>query len=312
VPEWRARVGAAASSPPCGGWLPVASPLDPTPPHTARHTSLQGLADAFILLGLPFDSPAAAELNRNIFETVYFAALSASCELAERDGTYESYPGCPVSQGVLQPDMWGVKPSGVGGRFDWPALRARIATHGVRNSLLVAPMPTASTSQILGNNECFGEQASLCSRTRVAPTARRSPRSRPAPPASASPTHESNSRTDPHAPLATLSSPLLEPYTSNIYVRRVLSGEFTVVNQHLLHDLNRMGLWSADLKNELVAANGSVQELDMPDTLKELYKTVGPSGEGCAVAVSSIAVAAALEQLCCTKILCRQPRGKSG
>ncbi|GFH31474.1 ribonucleoside-diphosphate reductase [Haematococcus lacustris] len=164
-------------------------------------------------------------------------------ELAKVEGTYESYPGCPVSQGVLQHDMWGVKPSN--DRWDWDELRRDIAAHGVRNSLLVAPMPTASTSQILGNNECF------------------------------------------------------EPYTSNIYVRRVLSGEFTIVNQHLLHDLNRLGLWCPELKNELlvgwldslpaggrmarsvprvasnpVAANGSVLELDIPDNLKALYKTV--------------------------------------
>ncbi|GLC39365.1 ribonucleotide-diphosphate reductase subunit rnr1 [Pleodorina starrii] len=188
--------------------------------HRPIGLGVQGLADTFILLGMPFDSPEAAELNRQIFEVIYYAALSASNELAERDGPYATYEGSPVSKGILQPDMWSVKPSGVGGRCDWPALRDRIARHGVRNSLLVAPMPTASTSQILGNNECF------------------------------------------------------EPYTSNIYVRRVLSGEFTVVNQHLLHDLNRMGLWNPDLKNELVAANGSVSNLDIPEELKSLYKTV--------------------------------------
>ncbi|PNW74518.1 hypothetical protein CHLRE_12g492950v5 [Chlamydomonas reinhardtii] len=188
--------------------------------HRPIGLGVQGLADTFILLGMAFDSPEAAELNRQIFEVVYHAALSTSCELAERDGPYETYAGSPVSQGVLQPDMWGVKPTGVDGRCNWEELRNRIAQHGVRNSLLVAPMPTASTSQILGNNECF------------------------------------------------------EPYTSNIYVRRVLSGEFTVVNQHLLHDLNRMGIWSADLKNELVAANGSVLELEIPEELKGLYKTV--------------------------------------
>ncbi|GLI66679.1 hypothetical protein VaNZ11_010610 [Volvox africanus] len=188
--------------------------------HRPIGLGVQGLADTFILLGMPFDSAEAAELNRQIFEVIYYAALTASCELAERDGPYETYQGSPVSRGILQPDMWDIKPSGVGGRCDWPALRDRISCHGVRNSLLVAPMPTASTSQILGNNECF------------------------------------------------------EPYTSNIYVRRVLSGEFTVVNQHLLHDLNRMGLWSPELKNELVAANGSVAELDIPSELKALYKTV--------------------------------------
>mmetsp|Transcript_989 Transcript_989/g.1566 ORF Transcript_989/g.1566 Transcript_989/m.1566 type:complete len:856 (-) Transcript_989:924-3491(-) len=197
------------------------------PVETARRSNMrhrpigmgvQGLADTFILLGMPFDSPEAQQLNREIFECVYFAGLRASMELAKVEGTYETYPGCPVSKGVLQHDMWGVKAPSE--RWDWDGLRANIATHGVRNSLLVAPMPTASTSQILGNNECF------------------------------------------------------EPYTSNIYVRRVLSGEFTVVNQHLLHDLNRMGLWNPDLKNELVAANGSVAELDLDENLKALYKTV--------------------------------------
>lgn len=186
--------------------------------HRPIGLGVQGLADTFILLGVPFDSDAAAALNRDIFETIYYSALRTSCELAARDGTYETYAGSPASRGQLQHDLWGVKPSS--GRWDWDALRASIAEHGLRNSLLVAPMPTASTSQILGNNECF------------------------------------------------------EPYTSNIYVRRVLSGEFTVVNAHLLHDLTRLGLWDADLKNELVAASGSVGALDIPDALKALYKTV--------------------------------------
>eukprot|EP00878_Enallax_costatus_P017789 GHUV01018691.1.p1 GENE.GHUV01018691.1~~GHUV01018691.1.p1 ORF type:complete len:758 (+),score=282.13 GHUV01018691.1:282-2555(+) len=197
------------------------------PTETARRSNMrhrpiglgvQGLADTFLLLGLPFDSPEAADLNKEIFETIYYAALETSCRLAKQDGVYETYEGSPVSKGILQHDMWGVKP--IGTRWDWDALRADIKQHGVRNSLLVAPMPTASTSQILGNNECF------------------------------------------------------EPYTSNIYVRRVLSGEFTVVNQHLLADLTQMGLWNSHLKNELVAANGSVQELDIPMDLKMLYKTV--------------------------------------
>lgn len=196
------------------------------PVETARRSNIrhrpiglgvQGLADAFILLGLPFDSPEAAQMNKDIFETIYYAALKTSCEIAQTDGTYESYEGSPVSKGILQPDMWGVEPSS---RWNWSELRANISSHGVRNSLLVAPMPTASTSQILGNNECF------------------------------------------------------EPYTSNIYVRRVLSGEFTVVNQHLLGDLTSLGLWDASVKNEMVAANGSVMDLDIPDNLKELYKTV--------------------------------------
>lgn len=186
--------------------------------HRPIGIGVQGLADAFILLGLPFDSEAAQQLNKEIFETIYFAALEESCALAAVEGPYETYAGSPVSKGVLQHDMWGAPaPSD---RWDWAGLRAAIAQHGVRNSLLVAPMPTASTSQILGNNECF------------------------------------------------------EPYTSNIYVRRVLSGEFTVVNQHLLMDLTRLGLWSPSLKNELVAANGSVADLDIPDDLKALYKTV--------------------------------------
>jgi ribonucleoside-diphosphate reductase subunit M1 len=190
--------------------------------HRPIGLGVQGLADTFLLLGLPFDSPEAAQLNREIFEAMYFAALRASNGLAKEQGAYETYAGSPVSQGLLQQDMWGVDAAKTAGgdRWDWQGLRADIARHGVRNSLLVAPMPTASTSQILGNNECF------------------------------------------------------EPYTSNIYVRRVLSGEFTVVNSHLLADLTRLGLWSPDLKNELVAANGSVQGLDIPEKLKALYKTV--------------------------------------
>ena len=199
------------------------------PVDTARNSNLrhrpigigvQGLADAFILLGLPFDSEGAKQLNKEIFEAIYFAALEESCALAEVEGPYSTFEGSPASKGVLQHDMWGITEP-ASDRWDWAGLRSKIATHGLRNSLLVAPMPTASTSQILGNNECF------------------------------------------------------EPYTSNIYVRRVLSGEFTVVNQHLLTDLTRLGLWSADVKNQLVAANGSVADLpDIPDALKDLYKTV--------------------------------------
>ncbi|KAK3243687.1 ribonucleotide-diphosphate reductase subunit rnr1 [Cymbomonas tetramitiformis] len=198
------------------------------PVETARRSNMrhrpiglgvQGLADAFLLLGLPFDSPEAIQLNKEIFETVYFAALTESCQLAQEEGTYETYEGSPMSKGQLQHDLWGVEaPSD---RHDWAGLREDIAKHGVRNSLLVAPMPTASTSQILGNNECF------------------------------------------------------EPYTSNIYARRVLSGEFTVVNQHLLNDLTDLGLWNADMKNILIAHNGSVQNIpNIPDDLKRLYKTV--------------------------------------
>jgi ribonucleoside-diphosphate reductase subunit M1 len=175
----------------------------------------------FILLGLPFDSPEAAQLNKEIFETMYFAALQESCLLAQEEGPYETYAGSPASRGELQPDLWGEKEYPGGDRHDWAGLRASIAAHGLRNSLLVAPMPTASTSQILGNNECF------------------------------------------------------EPYTSNIYARRVLSGEFIVVNQHLLNDLIALNMWSPQMKSQLIAANGSVQALPgVPQRLKEIYKTV--------------------------------------
>ncbi|KAK6125732.1 hypothetical protein DH2020_040524 [Rehmannia glutinosa] len=171
--------------------------------HRPIGIGVQGLADTFILLGMAFDSPEAQQLNKDIFETIYYHALKASCELAVKEGPYETYNGSPVSKGILQPDMWGVKPSD---RWDWDGLRAMIANNGVRNSLLIAPMPTASTSQILGNNECF------------------------------------------------------EPYTSNIYSRRVLSGEFVVVNKHLLYDLTEMGLWSPALKNRIIYEDGSVQK----------------------------------------------------
>ncbi|KAJ9670926.1 hypothetical protein PVL29_027087 [Vitis rotundifolia] len=186
--------------------------------HRPIGLGVQGLADTFILLGMAFDSPEAQQLNKDIFETIYYHALKASCELAMREGPYETYDGCPVSKGILQPDMWGVTPSS---RWDWDALRKMISENGVRNSLLVAPMPTASTSQILGNNECF------------------------------------------------------EPYTSNIYSRRVLSGEFVVVNKHLLHDLTEMGLWSPTLKNQIIYENGSVLKMsEIPEDLKVIYKTV--------------------------------------
>merc|ERR1712168_1355269 len=179
---------------------------------------VQGLADAYILMRYPFESEKAMLLNKQIFETIYYGALEASCELAEKYGTYETYPGCPVSKGQLQFDMWGVTPTNL---HDWAALKAKIAKHGVRNSLLLAPMPTASTAQILGNNES------------------------------------------------------IEAYTSNIYSRRVLSGEFQVVNQHLLKDLTEMNLWDDNMKNELVANNGSVQNMsDIPKEIKDLYKTV--------------------------------------
>ena len=179
---------------------------------------VQGLADTFFKMGMPFESDAARTLNKEIFETIYFASLTASNDLAKVDGAYDSYAGSPVSKGILQHDMWGVKPSE---RWNWENLRASIAKHGIRNSLLLAPMPTASTSQILGNNEC------------------------------------------------------IEPITSNIYTRRVLSGEFAVVNKHLVKDLIRLGLWNEQMKDMIIAHNGSVQYIDsIPAEMKELYKTV--------------------------------------
>jgi ribonucleoside-diphosphate reductase subunit M1 len=184
--------------------------------HRPIGIGVQGLADAFILLGMPFDSTEAQKLNKEIFETIYYHALRTSADLAAEEGIYESYAGCPISKGVLQPDMWDVEPSD---RWDWSALREKIRKNGVRNSLLVAPMPTASTSQILGNNECF------------------------------------------------------EPYTSNIYSRRVLSGEFVVVNKHLLSDLTNMGLWTSELKNQVIYHNGSIQQIKgIPAELKSIYR----------------------------------------
>lgn len=188
--------------------------------HRPIGLGVQGLADTFIKLRMPFTSDEAKTLNQEIFETLYFAAVTASKDMAKDEGTYESYKGSPISKGEFQHNLWGIKDSELSGRWDWVALRKEVKKHGVRNSLLVAPMPTASTSQILGNNECF------------------------------------------------------EPYTSNIYTRRVLSGEFIVVNKHLLEDLVNLGLWDEDLKQELMRANGSVQQLDnIPDDIKELYKT---------------------------------------
>jgi ribonucleoside-diphosphate reductase alpha subunit len=186
--------------------------------HRPIGLGVQGLADAFLIMQLPFESEGAKTVNEDIFETIYFAACEASCELAERDGPYETFQGSPASKGQLQFDLWGRDPKS--GRWDWTTLKAKIGKHGLRNSLLVAPMPTASTAQILGNNESF------------------------------------------------------EPYTQNLYVRRVLSGEFVQVNRHLLRDLIRRGLWTEDLRMQLVAHNGSVQHLDLSSELKELYKTV--------------------------------------
>ncbi|RCH54184.1 ribonucleoside-diphosphate reductase subunit alpha [Mucilaginibacter hurinus] len=187
--------------------------------HRPIGLGVQGLADTFIQLRLPFESDAAKHLNKEIFETIYFAAMTASKDLAVVDGAYESFKGSPLSQGKFQFDLWGVTPNS--GRWDWENLRLDVMNHGVRNSLLVAPMPTASTSQILGNNECF------------------------------------------------------EPYTSNIYTRRVLSGEFIVVNKYLLRDLVNIGLWTTAMKDKIITANGSIQEIDeIPQDIKDLYKTV--------------------------------------
>ena len=199
-------------------YYPVEEAKNSNMRHRPIGLGVQGLADAFILLRLPFESELAKILNINIFETIYFAAMTASKDLAIKEGAYESFHGSPLSKGIFQFDMWNVQPSN---RWDWDSLRKEVVEHGTRNSLLVAPMPTASTSQILGNNECF------------------------------------------------------EPYTSNIYSRRVLSGEFIIVNKHLLKDLVSLGLWNNDMKNRIIAANGSIQKItEIPADLKELYKTV--------------------------------------
>jgi len=187
--------------------------------HRPIGLGVQGLADTFIQLRMPFESNEAKQLNKEIFETIYFAAMTASKDLAIKDGAYETFKGSPLSKGKFQFDLWDVKPES--GRWDWENLRLDVMNHGVRNSLLVAPMPTASTSQILGNNECF------------------------------------------------------EPYTSNIYTRRVLSGEFVVVNKYLLRDLVNRGLWDTAMKDKIITANGSIQDIaEIPAEIKELYKTV--------------------------------------
>jgi len=186
--------------------------------HRPIGIGVQGLADVFIMLRMSFDSDKARALNKEIFETMYYAALEASMEMAQKEGHYETFPGSPASKGTLQFDMWKVKPSD---RWDWATLRENVKKHGIRNSLLLAPMPTASTAQILGNNECF------------------------------------------------------EPYTSNVYIRRTLAGEFVVVNNHLLRDLIKSNLWSDLMKDKLIAANGSVQNIpEIPQELKDIYKTV--------------------------------------
>jgi ribonucleoside-diphosphate reductase alpha chain len=199
-------------------YYPVAEARRSNMRHRPIGIGVQGLADAFILMRFPFDSEEAQQLNKEIHETIYYASMTASKDLAMKEGAYETFPGSPVSKGIFQFDMWGVTPSS---RWEWSVLKEEVKIHGVRNSLLLAPMPTASTSQILGNNECF------------------------------------------------------EPYTSNIYARRVLSGEFVVVNKHLLKDLVKLGIWNDKLKNSIIAANGSVQNIDeIPQNVKDIYKTV--------------------------------------
>ena len=208
------------------------------PVETARRSNMrhrpiglgvQGLADVFILCGLPFDCEDSRTMNAHIFETIYHAALEASSELAEVDGSYETFEGSPASQGILQPDMWDGDTK-FSGRYDWDAMRERVKTKGLKNSLLLAPMPTASTAQILGNNECF------------------------------------------------------EPYTTNIYLRRTLAGEFVVVNNHLVNALKERGLWSKEMKDLMVKAGGSIQNIvDIPDDIKTLYKTVWEISQKCII-----------------------------
>jgi ribonucleoside-diphosphate reductase alpha subunit len=196
-------------------------PTRPAELSNTRHRpvglGVQGLADVFQMLSLAFDSPEARELNRNIFECMYYSALVSSCALAKKFGKYETFPGSPASEGKLQFDLWNVTPSE---KWNWSALKADIQKYGLRNSLLVAPMPTASTSQIMGNNECF------------------------------------------------------EPYTTNIYLRRTLAGEFVMVNKHLVKDLQAINKWNPDTKTEIIRNGGSVQALDIPDKLKQVYRAV--------------------------------------
>ncbi|MEN9348490.1 MAG: ribonucleoside-diphosphate reductase subunit alpha [Flavobacteriales bacterium] len=200
-----------------GNYYPVPETRNSNMRHRPIGIGVQGLADAFILMRFPFDSTEARKLNKEVFETIYYAACTASKDLAKIDGPYQTFAGSPASKGILQFDMWNVQPTS---RWEWDVLKEEIKEFGMRNSLLLAPMPTASTAQILGNNECF------------------------------------------------------EPYTSNIYTRRVLAGEYIIVNKHLLKDLVNLGIWNEDLKNKVIAANGSVQNIaEIPDNLKALYKT---------------------------------------
>lgn len=198
-------------------YYPVEEARNSNMRHRPIGLGVQGLADAYIMMRYPFDSPEAVQLNKDIFETIYYAAMTASKDLAKVEGAYETFSGSPVSQGVFQFDMWNVKPSN---RWEWGVLREEVKEFGVRNSLLLAPMPTASTAQILGNNECF------------------------------------------------------EPYTSNVYTRRVLSGEYIIVNKHLLKDLVKEGLWNMEMRQKLMVSNGSIQNInEIPQHLKDLYKT---------------------------------------
>jgi len=200
-----------------GNYYPVEEARNSNMRHRPIGLGVQGLADTFILMRMPFDSPEAKKLNKEIFETIYYAAMTASKDLAKVEGAYETWQGSPISKGVFQFDMWNVKPTD---RWEWDVLREEVIKYGVRNSLLLAPMPTASTAQILGNNECF------------------------------------------------------EPYTSNLYTRRVLSGEFIIVNKHLLRDLVSLGLWNNTMRQKLMAANGSIQDIaEIPQEIKDLYKT---------------------------------------
>ncbi|OFZ17891.1 MAG: ribonucleoside-diphosphate reductase subunit alpha [Bacteroidetes bacterium RIFCSPHIGHO2_02_FULL_44_7] len=200
-----------------GNFYPVEEARRSNMRHRPIGLGVQGLADAFIMMGYPFESDEARTLNREIFETIYYASMTASKDLAKVDGPYETFEGSPISKGIFQFDMWDVTPTS---RWEWDVLREEVKEHGVRNSLLLAPMPTASTAQILGNNECF------------------------------------------------------EPYTSNIYTRRVLSGEFIIVNKHLLKDLVKAGLWNKEMRQKIMAANGSIQNInEIPKKLKDLYKT---------------------------------------
>lgn len=199
-------------------YYPVKEARNSNMRHRPIGLGIQGLADTFVMMRVAFDSDEAKQLNREIFETIYYAALTCSKDIAKVEGPYETFQGSPASQGILQYDMWGVQPSQ---RWEWDVLKEEIKEHGLRNSLLLAPMPTASTAQILGNNECF------------------------------------------------------EPFTSNMYMRRVLSGEFPIVNKHLLRDLVQLGLWNNDMKNKIMLHNGSIQNIDeIPDNIKALYKTV--------------------------------------